>query len=58
MMTEGDEQDDLDRVAQRVRDHVALVFHLFNSGDGVRRSASRMNGGHIAPIDPSCRTRG
>ena len=51
-MTEGGEQSDLDRVAQRVRDHVALVFHLFNTGDGVRRTSFSMNGGAIDPIDP------
>lgn len=52
MMTEGDQQADLDRVAQRVRNHVALVFHLFNAGDGVRRIAFAMNGASIAPLDP------
>lgn len=52
MMTEGDDQADLDRVAQRVRDHVALVFHLFNAGDGVRRIHFGLNGGNIAAIDP------
>ena len=51
-MTAGDQQEDLDRVAQRVRDHVALVFHLFNSGDGVRKIDFAMNGAPIAPIDP------
>lgn len=51
-MTEGSEQEDLDRVALRVRDHIALVFHLFIAGDGARRVAFRMNGGAIAPLDP------
>lgn len=50
--TEGADQSDLDRVAQRVRDHVALVFHLFNAGDGVRRIRFEINGGAIEPIDP------
>jgi hypothetical protein len=51
-MTEGREQSDLDRIALRVRDHVALVFHLFNTGAGVRQIEFKMNGGRIAPIDP------
>ena len=51
-MTEGDGQDDLDRVAVRVRAHVALVFHLFNGSDGVRNVALTMNGSPIARIDP------
>ena len=51
-MTEGSNQTDLDRVGMRVREHVALVFHLFNSGDGARRITFRMNGGKIAPMDP------
>ncbi len=51
-MTEGGAQSDLDRVAQRVRDHVALVFHLYNSGDGARRVTFALNGGAIEPIDP------
>lgn len=51
-MTEGGNQTDLDRIAQRVKEHVALVFHLFNSGDGVRPVRFRLNGGVIAPIDP------
>lgn len=50
--TEGQDQADLDRVAQRARDHVALVFHLFNAGDGVRRIRFDINGGAIEPIDP------
>ena len=52
MMTEGDQQSDLDSVAQRVRDHVALVFHLFNAGEGVRKIGFAMNGAPIIPIDP------
>lgn len=51
-MTEGKDQADLDRVAQRVRDHVALVFHLFNGNDGVRKIEMNMNGMTIIPIDP------
>ena len=51
-MTAGMEQSDLDRVAVLVRDHVALVFHLFNAGDGVRKIGFKMNGGPIASIDP------
>ena len=51
-MTAGMEQSDLDRVALLVRDHVALVFHLFNAGDGVRKIGFKMNGGLIAGIDP------
>lgn len=52
-MTEGHEQADLDRIALRIRDHIALVFHLFNAGDGVHRKIQfRMNGGPIVPIDP------
>lgn len=50
--TEGNEQSDLDRVAQRVRDHVALVFHLFIGGDGVRQMRFDINGGAIEAIDP------
>ena len=52
MMTEGAEQEDLDRVALRVRDHVALVFHLYIAGDGARKITFTMNGSMIAPIDP------
>lgn len=52
MMTEGTKQTDLDRVGIRVREHVALVFHLFNAGDGARRISFRMNGGTIAALDP------
>lgn len=51
-MTEGDAQTDLDRVAVRVRDHVALVFHLFNGNDGVRNVELRINGAPISRIDP------
>lgn len=51
-MTEGASQEDLDHVAQRVRDHVALVFHLFDGSDGARRVAMRINGTPIASIDP------
>ena len=52
-MTEGHEQADLDRIALRIRDHIALVFHLFNAGEGVHRKIRfRMNGGPILPIDP------
>lgn len=51
-MTEGPLQADFDRVAVRVRQHVSLVFHLFNSGDAGRRVSFRMNGGSIAPADP------
>lgn len=54
-MTEGTGQDALDRVAQRVKQHVALVFHLFIPGDGVRRTEFRLNGGVIEPIDPFMR---
>lgn len=50
--TQGNQQEDLDRVAQRVRDHVALVFHLFNTGDGIRKVGFAMNGAPIIPIDP------
>lgn len=52
MMTEGHRQEDLDRVAHRVRDHVALVFHLFIEGDGTRKIRFSMNGAPIEPIDP------
>lgn len=48
----GAEQEDLDRVAVMVKDHIALVFHLFNSGDGVRRIGFRVNGGAVPVIDP------
>lgn len=51
-MSEGDLQTDFDRVAVRVRQHVALVFHLFNSGEVGRRVTFRMNGGEILPVDP------
>jgi hypothetical protein len=51
-MTEGDTQDDLDRVAVRVRDHVALVFHLFNGSDGVQNVNITMNGTPIERVDP------
>lgn len=51
-MTEGGLQHDLDRVAQRVRDHVALVFHRFSTGDDARKVLFKLNGGPIAPIDP------
>jgi len=54
-MTEGADQDGLDRVAQRVKQHVALVFHLFIAGDGVRGIEFRLNGGLIDPIDPFMR---
>ena len=52
MITEGDDQSAFDQVAVRVRDHVALVFHLFNSGDGVPKISFSMNGSPIEPIDP------
>lgn len=51
-LTAGGEQQDLDRVAVQVRDHIALVFHLFNSGDGARRIRFLLNGHDIEPIDP------
>jgi Histidine kinase-, DNA gyrase B-, and HSP90-like ATPase len=51
-ITEGSEQADLDRVAQRVREHVALVFHLYNSGNGPRRVTFRLNRSVIEPADP------
>jgi hypothetical protein len=51
-ITEGSDQADLDNVAQRVKDHVALVFHLFNGNDGVRKIEMNMNGTTIIPIDP------
>ncbi len=51
-ITEGGSQTDLDRVAQRVRDHVALVFHLFDGSDGVRCVDLFINGSPIARIDP------
>lgn len=51
-LTEGSEQADLDQVAQRVRDHVALVFHLFDGSDGVRSVDLRINGASIPRIDP------
>ena len=35
-----------------MREHVALVFHLFNAGDCVRKMVFKMNGGPIASIDP------
>lgn len=51
-MTEGADQADLDRVALRVKQHVALVFHLFNSGHGPRQIGFRLNSTPIDPIDP------
>lgn len=51
-MSAGDDQSDFDRVAVQVREHVALVFHLFNSGDSVRKIGFKLNGGPIPPIDP------
>jgi len=52
-VTEGGTQSDLDRVAVRIRDHVALVFHLFITGDTVGgRVVFRMNGAPIRAIDP------
>ena len=48
----GTNSTDFDRVAVQVREHVALVFHLFNSGDSVRKIAFKLNGGPILPIDP------
>jgi Histidine kinase-, DNA gyrase B-, and HSP90-like ATPase len=48
----GPSQEDLDRVAVLVKDHIGLVFHLFNSGDGARRINFRLNGGAIPAIDP------
>lgn len=51
-LSQGDQQGDLDRVALRVRDHMALVFHRFISGDGARRIQFLMNGREIDPIDP------
>jgi hypothetical protein len=51
-LTEGEGQVDLDRVTQRVRDHVALVFHLFNGNDGVPNVELRINGAPITRIDP------
>lgn len=51
-ITEGGDQADLDRVAHRVRDHIALVFHLFNGNSGVRKIGMRLNGSPIIPIDP------
>lgn len=55
--TEGDSQDDLDRVAVHVRAHVALVFHLFNGSEGVRNVDMTMNGSPIARIDPFMQRR-
>lgn len=51
-LTAGGAQADLDRVAVQVRDHIALVFHLFISGDGARRIGFRLNGGEIPAMDP------
>lgn len=51
-LTQGRDQSDLDRVAVQVRDHIALVFHRYNSGDGARRISFLLNGGRIDPIDP------
>lgn len=51
-MTEGRHQSDLDRVGLQIRNHVALVFHLYISGNATRKVNMRMNGGAIAPMDP------
>lgn len=51
-ITEGRTQASLDQAALRIRDHVALVFHLFNSGDGARKVSFAMNGSEIEAIDP------
>lgn len=52
-LAEGGTQADLDRVAVRVRDHVALVFHLFSTGDTVAGKVTfSMNGAPIKPTDP------
>lgn len=51
-LTEGDSQDDLDRIAIRVRDHIALVFHLFDGKDGIPKVDMRMNGAAVQRIDP------
>lgn len=48
----GTGQEDLDRVAVQVKDHIALVFHLFNTGDGARGMDFHLNGAPIAAIDP------
>lgn len=50
--TAGPDQADLDRVAVQVRDHIALVFHLFISGDGARQISFRLNRGAVPAIDP------
>lgn len=52
MTNVGDRQTDLDDVAVHVRDHIALVFHLFNSGEGVGKIQFLLNGSPIVPVDP------
>lgn len=51
-ITEGSDQESLDRAIIRVRDHIGLVFHRFISGTDAPKTFIRCNGGAIAALDP------
>ena len=40
------------RAAERLQQHLEMVFHRFLSGDGVDKVTIRVNGSEIAPWDP------
>lgn len=48
----GGEQQDLDKIAVAVKEHVGLVFHLFISGEAPRKINFSLNGSPIPHIDP------
>jgi hypothetical protein len=52
MLTEGPTQADFDAAVARVRDHCALVFHRFVTGDDARKIAMTVNGNEFAALDP------
>lgn len=51
-MTEGAEQNDLDSAVVRVRDHCALVFHRFVTGNDARKIRMTVNGNAFPALDP------
>ena len=51
-MTEGSAQSDFDAAVARVRDHCALVFHRFVTGDDARKITMTVNGNEFAALDP------
>lgn len=46
------QQEELDASMVRVREHLALVFHRFISGDGGRKVSLMLNATPIAAVDP------